>query len=210
MTRTRELLNAPALEALVARTAGLQPWRRVFHAFNATALSLVVVTFDPPDLLLVSGLAGIAVVLLAADVLRLRNEQANELFFRTFSALASPREARGIASSTWYAIGLLATFALFPREIAVSSVLVMGLADPLAGYVGRRFGKRPFLGGTIEGTLAFVAVAAAVLLSRHAVAAALLAAGASALAERRCWPLDDNLAVPLACGLSITALSWIV
>ena len=210
MTEIRETLSVvPELDALVARTAGPQPWRKVFHAFNATAVAVAVVTLDPSDALLLGALGGIVLVLLGADFFRLRNDQANRLFFRTFAALASPREARGIASSTWYAIGLLAAFALFPREIGVSSVLVLGLADPLAGYVGRRFGRRPLLGGTLEGTLTFLVVAAAILMARHPVPVALLAAALSALAERRSWPLDDNLAVPLACGAALTALLWI-
>jgi dolichol kinase len=104
---------------------------------------------------------------------------------------------------------LLAAFALFSREIGVSSVLVLGLADPLAGYVGRRFGRRPFLGGTLEGTLTFLAVAAVILTVRHPAPVALLAAAVSTLAERRSWPLDDNLAVPLACGAALTSLLWI-
>jgi dolichol kinase len=133
----------------------------------------------------------------------------NELFFRAFAALASPREARGIASSTWYAIGILAAFALFPRAIAVSSVLVMGLCDPVAGYVGRRYGRRPFLGGTLEGSLAFFAVATLILVARHPAGAALAAALVGALAERRSWPLDDNLAVPLASGATLAAVLWL-
>jgi dolichol kinase len=198
----------PGLDVLVARTAGPQPWRKVFHAFNATAVAVAAVILDPSDALLLGALGGIAVVLLLADLFRLRNDQANRLFFRTFAALASPREARGIASSTWYAIGLVAAFALFSREIGVSSVLVLGLADPVAGYVGRRFGRRPLLGGTLEGTLTFLAVAAVILIARHPAPVALLAAAVSALAERRSWPLDDNLAVPVACGAALTALLW--
>jgi dolichol kinase len=199
----------PGLDVLVARTAGPQPWRKVFHAFNATALAVAVVALDPSDGLLLGALAALVVVLLIADLFRLRNVQANRLFFKAFAALASPREARGIASSTWYAIGLLGAFALFSREIGVSSVLVLGLADPLAGYVGRRFGRRPLLGGTLEGTLTFLVIAAVILAARHPAPVALVAAAVSALAERRAWPLDDNLAVPLACGAALTALTWI-
>jgi dolichol kinase len=198
-----------AFDALVARTAGLQPWRKVFHAFNAVAVAVFVTSVDPPRSVLLSLLGALVAVLLVADLARLRSARLNDLFFRAFVLLASPREARGIASSTWYAIGILAAFALFPRDVAVSSVLVMGLADPAASYVGRRFGRKAFLGGTAEGTLTFLAVAAVVMLARHAAPAALLAAAASALVERRCWPLDDNLAVPLACGIGLLVGGWL-
>ncbi|MGE0160551.1 MAG: hypothetical protein AB7T31_14160 [Gemmatimonadales bacterium] len=209
MTTRAPAATSPDLEALVARTSGPQPWRKVFHAFNATAVAVAVVVIEPPGAVLLGALAVLVAALLVADLVRLRSEPANQLFFKAFAALASPREARGIASSTWYAIGILAAFALFARDVAVSSVLVMGLGDPVAGYVGRRFGRRPFLGGTLEGTLAFVAVAALVLAARHPLGLAVVAAAVSALAERRSWPLDDNLAVPLACGATLTALLWV-
>jgi dolichol kinase len=197
------------LDDLVTRTAGPQPWRKLFHAFNALWITGLVVLLDLRDVVILSVLAGVVTLALAGDVVRLRRPAVNRLFFRAFPSWASPREARGVASSTWYAIGLLLTFAVFPREVAISSVLVMGLADPAAGYFGRRFGRRPLLGGTLEGSLTFFVVAAAILLLRHAAPAALLAAAVSMLAERRSWPLDDNVGVPLACGLGLLAGSWL-
>jgi dolichol kinase len=211
MTSVRAPLGPSSeLDVLVARTAGLQPWRKAFHAFNAVALAIAIATFDPPPYVLLTALGAIVVLLVLADLVRLRNDQANQLFFRAFAALASPREARSIASSTWYAIGLFVAFALFPRDVALSCVLVMGLGDPVASYLGRRFGKRPFLGGTLEGTFAFVLVAALVLLARHPAPAALIAAMVSAFAERRSWPLDDNLAVPVACGAALLGTQWLL
>lgn len=154
-------------------------------------------------------LLAMAATLLIVDAARLTNPGANELFFRTFNKLASPREARGIASSTWYAVGMLIAVAVFPLEAAVSGVLVMGLCDPAAAYVGRRFGTRRFLGGTLEGSLAFFAVAALILGLRHSWPAALAAAAAAAIAERRSWPLDDNLTIPVICAAVVQATEWI-
>jgi dolichol kinase len=85
----------------------------------------------------------------------------------------------------------------------VSAILVLGLADPVAGVVGQRFGSRPFLGGTVEGTAVFFAVALTILLLRHAWPPALAAAVLAALAERRSWPLDDNFAVPVVVALAL-------
>jgi dolichol kinase len=146
----------------------------------------------------------ILTLLTAVDLVRLRLPEANRLFFRLFTALASPRERRGFASSTWYALGLLLTVFLFPTREAVSAVLVLALADPLASVVGQRLGKHPFLGGSMEGSATFVAVALAILVPRHPLPAAGGAALIAALVERRGWPLDDNLAIPLATGLVLS------
>lgn len=89
------------------------------------------------------------VVALAAtaglDLIRLRVPRVNAVFFRWFRYVASPREATGIASSTWYTLGMLLTVALFPRGAAVSGILVLALADPTASWVGRRWGRQRFI-----------------------------------------------------------------
>jgi dolichol kinase len=204
------LPDAPTtFDALVEQTAGPQWWRKVFHAFNAVAVAAVIAVWDLSRGVSVLALSAALFTALAVDAVRLTNPRVNELFFRAFGKLVSPREAQGVASSTWYVVGMLLVVALFPQEVAVSAILVLGLCDPAAAFVGRRFGRRPLLGGTVEGTLAFVLVATAVLAARHPWPAALAAAVAAALAERRSWPLDDNLAVPLVCAAVIQAGAWI-
>jgi dolichol kinase len=197
------------LDALVARTAGPQWWRKAFHAFNATLGATLLVVLDVPRGVAVAVLVALLTTAVAIDVVRLRSPRANRLFFRAFGKLASPREAHGIASSTWYVTGILAVVAFFPVDVAVSAILVMGLGDPAAAFVGRTFGRRPFLGGTLEGTLAFFVVCALIIGVRHAWPAGLVAGAAAALAERRAWPLDDNLVVPVVCAAVIQAMTWI-
>jgi dolichol kinase len=197
---------ASELEALVARTAGPQPWRKAFHAVNAVLIASALALFDWPHRPLIFTLAGAVVALLALDLLRLANPRANELFFRAFGKLASPREARGVASSTWYAFGILVAVALFPRPEAIAGVLVLGLADPAAALVGRTLGRRPFLGGTLEGSVAFFATSATVLAFQYPWPAVIAAALAGSVVERRSWPLDDNLTVPVVCA---AVLVWL-
>lgn len=188
------------LDALVARTEGPQWWRKVFHAFNAMVIAGAVAWAPWSDRTLLVVLGGAVALLLAADLVRLSNPRVNEVFFRAFGRLASPREARGIASSTWYAAGILTAVALFPRAEAIAGIVVLGFGDPASAFVGRTLGRRPFLGGTLEGSLAFVVTAVAILATRFPWPAVLVAAIASALAERRSWPLDDNFTVPVVCA----------
>jgi len=198
--------SALELDALVERTRGPQPWRRLFHLANgvlvAVLLSLPIATRGRAVALL-----GAAVVaLLVLDVVRLRHARANEMFFRAFIHLASPREARGIASSTWYAVALLVVVALFPRPAAVSGVLVLAVSDPAASWVGRRWGRRRFLGGTLEGSLVFLATCLLILALRHPLPVACAAALLATLAERVSWPVDDNVAVPVTTAAALTLL----
>jgi dolichol kinase len=194
----------PKLIPLVASTEGLQPWRRIFHASAGVALVYLLHRFEPGWGMTVGGLGSLAVVLFALDALRLGVPALNRLFFRAFPGLVSPREAQGIASSTWYAVGCALTLALFPRPLAMAAILVLALADPAASYAGRRWGRRRTGTGTWLGTGVFVGVACGVLLAFAPPISAVLVALLVGLVERTRWVLDDNLVVPLVTG----ALLW--
>lgn len=194
------------LQELVARTSGPQPWRRAFHAVNGVMIAAAVTWWPFSNAAAVGVLGSMVLGLLAFDVVRLSMPAANTLFFSWFGRLASPREADRVASSTWYMMGIAFAVAIAPGPAGVSAILVMSLADPAASYFGRRWGRRPFLGGSAEGSVVFLLVALAVLLPRHALPAALGVALTATLLERRSWPLDDNLAVPVGCALILRVL----
>jgi dolichol kinase len=197
---------APELAQLVERTRGLQPWRRAFHAANGVAVALLpeAIGLGRGPVLGVLGI--LLVVVVAADIARLRDTRLNALFFRMFPAFASPREAVGIASSTWYLVGVFLTYALFPMRVAVPGILVLALADPAAGTLGRLFGKRRLGHGTWVGSAAFLAVAFAVLALHLGPAAGLAAALIVTMVEVVPWRLDDNLTVPVGAAFA----AWLV
>jgi dolichol kinase len=197
------------LTELVTRTRGPQPWRKLFHAVNGVVIAAALSYDGTSDRVATLTLSAISAVLLAVDLARFVDRRANALFFRWLNRLASPRELGGVASSTWYAIGILAVVALFERSTAVSAVLVLALADPLAGYLGRRWGKRAFLGGTVLGSAAFFLAGFVIVGVRHGWWVAAPVALVVTIVERKCWPLDDNLAIPLACAGAIAAIGWV-
>lgn len=198
------MASNPSLEPLVEQTRGLQPWRRLFHAGSGLIIAGVLVVVDPDWTVAVGVLALLTAGVLVGDLVRLRVPALNHLFFRVFRRLASPREAEGLASSTWYMLGALASVAIFPREIAVSAILVLALADPAASYAGRRWGRRRLGAGTVEGSLVFLSVAMIVLIPAVAWPAGVATALVVSLAEAIPSPIDDNLVIPLATG----ALLW--
>ena len=188
------------------RLRGVQPWRRVFHAGNA-----LVVAFLPPLLGLgrwavVGILSALLVGLAAFDWFRLRRADLNALFFRMFPSLASDRERTGVASSTWYALGMILVYALFPSRVVVPAILTLGLADPAASTIGRIWGRRRLGKGTVLGTAVFAAVAFGVMATAVSPLVALVAAVATAAVEVLRIPLDDNLTVPVTAALTL----WLV
>jgi len=188
------------LDRLVAATEGLQPWRRVAHASTGLALGLVppLLQWDRTTTVIV--LTSILVLQIALDVVRFRVEAIQKLFFTVLSRLASPREARGTSSSTWYTVSAIIVYGLFPTGIASSSILVLGLADPAAGTVGRLFGRRKFGTGSMEGSATFFVTAMLVLLIAVDWPVALAAALAATVIEVIPGIGDDNLIIPVVTG----------
>lgn len=196
--------DAPALAPLVARTEGAQPWRRLFHAAAGVGIAGGLLVLDPPWGAAVGLLALLTLIAAGVDLLRLTRPAVNVLFFRVLRPLASPREAQGVASSTWYLLGILLAVAVFPRPVAIPAILVLALADPAASYLGRRWGRRRLGAGTAEGSLVFLGVALAVLVPAAGWVVGAAVALLTAAAEAAPLPVDDNLLIPLLSG----ALLW--
>ncbi len=191
-------------EALVKKTEGFQPMRRVVHVVSGLVLAGALWVLQPPTLVAVSVLAAVVLILFVSDLIRLARPGLNALFFRAFRPLVSPREAVGIASATWFMAGILVTVSLFPLEVAVPAIVVLALADPAANYAGRTWGRRRLGTGTVEGTAVFVAVAFLTLSPVAPLPSAFLAALLAAVAEVLPWKLDDNLVIPV----TVSAVLW--
>jgi dolichol kinase len=200
--------DSAALAPLVTRTEGLQPWRRVVHALTGILLALAPGWLTWEATRTAALLAAATGLLFVADGIRLSVPRLNRWFFRVFRLLASPREAAGIASSTWFLLGATLAWAIAPGPPATTGLLVLALADPAASIVGRRWGRAKLGKGTREGTAAFAAVSYLVVWAAIGLPATLPVAILVAMVEVAPLGLDDNLTVPVATALAIEALPF--
>jgi phytol kinase len=130
-----------------------------------------------------------------------------------------PRGRRGEGDLV-YAAGLYAAFALAQDTHAFQiAVLILALADPAAALAGRTFGRRRFRAfattRSLEGSLAFAAVAAVIALALLAAAGlslgaalvgAFVLAAATTLVEALSPAGLDNVTIPLAAILLLRLL----
>lgn len=143
------------------------------------------------------------------ELTRRHSAAVNRFCLALFGPTAHPHEAERVNSATWYctALVLLALSGAVPP--AMAALAVLGVGDPAAAIVGRRFGRIPLVHGrTLEGTAAFVVaggVAASALLAllhpELGLSCLLMGFAAStlgALAEAVSRRVDDNLTIPLA------------
>jgi dolichol kinase len=155
----------------------------------------------------------------AMELLRRRSPALNARIMRFYGPVAHPHEWHRVNSATWYCTALLALAMTGSPLVCSIAVLVLGVGDPAAALVGRRWGRTKLTNGrSLEGTLTFVVVGTLVAGSLCSLwygdlgvgsVVALSAAGAvaGALAELFSRRVDDNLTIPIAAGAAAWSLS---
>lgn len=123
----------------------------------------------------------------------------------------SGEKRAGLMGASYVLIGASLCIAIFPKAIAIASLAVMSVADTAAALIGKKWGRRPLMGKTVEGFIACALFSLLVLaitglllqpdtVFYRAVIPAALAAAAGELFSTR-LRVDDNLIIPLACGI---------
>ncbi|CCK71377.1 diacylglycerol kinase KNAG_0G03200 [Huiozyma naganishii CBS 8797] len=96
------------------------------------------------------------VVILLLDVIRLHWPFFNYLYCRVVGALMRKKEIHSYNGVLWYLLGLIFSFSLFSKDVALISLCLLSWSDTAASTFGRKFGhltpkiaKHKSLAGTI-------------------------------------------------------------
>jgi dolichol kinase len=188
--------------------------RKIYHfLMGMVCLGLYAFVLDREGALIVLAWFGLVGVFL--DAVRLRIPPLNDFLFRHFRSLLRDKERYTLTGHSYFVIGLVILVYFFDKPIVLLSVLFLAIGDPVASYVGTRWGKtRLSSGKSLEGALGnFVAsfVGAMLFLSLYgnqtgySVPVAGLVGGlVSAISEIIPLPVDDNVAVPVLTAAALT------
>ncbi len=192
--------------------------RSLVHALSGV-LALVIIQHVLTPLSMVGVAFACFVGAWGMELGRRRVPAVNRLLMKVFGPIAHPHETHRVNSATWYVTALLA-LSLTASPMACSlAVIVLGVGDPAAAFVGRRWGRTRLASGrSLEGSMGFVGFAGLAALLTLAIyypsigmaemiTLALVSALAGAIAELLTAGLDDNLVIPLAAaaGASLVA-----
>jgi dolichol kinase len=138
----------------------------------------------------------------------------NQLLWRLLPSVFRPWEGRRVLGVTWLALGMAATLLLYGQDAGGTAVLFLAWGDPVAEFVGRRWG-RPGAAKTLVGSLGCLAACllagfVGVGLGGLSVWAVLVGAVAATVFERWSFPPDDNVWMPVLSGLAISVVEWLL
>jgi len=190
--------------------------RRWFHFLSIAGISLAY-GFSTLTWTSVAGPLSIAaVVFILSDLLRLHLGFLNEFVKNNFSFILRKHEHHQLSGSSWFLIAAIMSLSLFTKPIAILGFLYLAIGDPLASYVGIKWGQREPGLKTWTGSLAFFIPCwivggfwlyhMAAVGIKMSIIIACNTAMVAALTERVVSQMDDNLAIPLATSCLATLM----
>ena len=153
-------------------------------------------------------LAGMTATILLLELARIHTATGRRLYVRFLGQVTRPDEERRITGGSYVFVGHLAAAVLFPPVQAVLAMLFMSIGDPVASFVGQRYGRTALGSKSVQGTLACLTVCVLIALPANLpVLVSLAGAAGATLAEalplRR---INDNVTMPVFSGAIMTVL----
>lgn len=186
--------------------------RRLFHLFAATAFPVLALLLDDESFLKL--LLVVTLVILLSDLSRLLIRPFNRRVIALFHHFLRRTEETNITGASYLLLGMLATFYLFPRDIAILAMFFLALGDPVAAIVGARapglriHRRSPWGSGAMVitglGTIYILHVTGQIPFQWQAIPGAIVAS----LAELLPLPSNDNLHIPLSAAVTMLFLGF--
>lgn len=202
--------------------------RKLFHVLGIGCVGVTYGYSQASPMFVLGILAVVTFIFSGLDILRFYVPSLKARVRRDFGPFMRNYELDRLSGSSWFLFAALITVALYSREAAALAFVYLAIGDPLASWVGVRWGRTKLPGGkSLEGSLALFlsasVVGVAYLLGGQALgtlaplalpAIAFLAIGGALAAAFSEWlplrGLDDNFVVPVVTGGVITLLQLAV
>jgi len=171
-------------------------FRPIIHALSLVVP--IVVELTSRNIAVVLLLAAVAVFTIS-ELIRLKGGRVPLITSFTLQMSRPKEEARFIVGPVYLAIGIVVVLLIFPLNIAFASILIVGVGDPVAAYVGGKIGHlklgRKTLEGFVGGLLASSLIASLLVSPVVAFVGSFVAMCLELLGV-----VDDNLTMPIGAG----------
>jgi dolichol kinase len=152
---------------------------------------------------------------LLMETVRLRVPAFNERVMRFMGPFMRSCEVNRLSGVPYYLSAAILAIGIFPKPIAVLSLLYLALGDPMASLFGIMYGDRSIrfsngksLIGTAAGVLTcalvtFIFASSSHLSDATVIGVTLIGAAAGGLAEQLPLEVDDNFSIPIVSGFAL-------
>jgi len=189
--------------------------RRIWH-FCGVMFIYFLYWWVPPEKARVTVLV-CTLPIVAVDVCRLYFPRFNQAMMFLFKPFMRESERHRLAGVTFMVVGAAVNILLFPRQVVLLTFLFLAVADPLASFIGIRYGREKLIGnkslqGTFAAFVACFALSCAYLtvmdmMRERLFIVCLLSGLIGAVSELvPVGKLDDNFVFPVLSGALLTGL----
>lgn len=190
--------------------------RKIWHMCGV--FMLFMVWHFSPFWFSLTFLVGGWLLFVPGDFMRLQNPQLNKKLMQMFRPIIRSNEVDRLAGTTYLLTGVILIAVLFPKAVVSLSLLFLAFADPIASYVGIRYGKDKIFGHkSVQGFMAAFVVCAAVTYTYlylnnvydyilvMTVAAGLVGALSELIPVAK---IDDNFTMPVLSSVGLVSLFY--
>jgi diacylglycerol kinase (CTP) len=161
-------------------------------------------------------ISGFSILFIGLDFLRFKAPAFKNLVTKIMGLFMRKEELDKPTGLSFMCVGFWLLILLFDRDVALLTMLFVMLGDPIAAYIGTKYGKDKIGDKSVQGFLACFAVCVVVALvylrlidfnSSRIIYVSLLAALVGSGAELvQINKIDDNLSMPVISGILLTIL----
>lgn len=182
--------------------------RKLIHIISGLLIVYLLYFFDEElKLYLIIGLGVIALLGLIIDFFRMLNSNFNSLFTKKlFSYLFTTYKFDGINSATFFFMASSMCIFFFDKDIAITSILILSLADPTASIVGKVFGKIKIGNKSLIGSLSFFIISFIICIISFDFTTSIITAIIITIVELVTLHTDDNITIPLISGFLLSII----
>ena len=188
--------------------------RKIWHMAGVFCLFLVWALFSYEMSILIFSVLWLMFV--PGDILRLQNKNVNQTLTRLFKPIMRESELHRLAGTSYLLTGTILLALIFEPHVVSLSLLFLSFADPIASFVGIKYGKdKLFNNKSLQGFMAAFVVCFVVTsiylyivnTEKYLLVLSLCAGLIGAVSELiPVWKLDDNLTMPLFSSFGLTLL----
>ena len=182
--------------------------RKLIHLSNLIIPILYYYVFQDKRFFLIS-LFFFVLIFLAIDIYREKNKYIKIFFNKFFNKMMRKHELNGaLTGASWVMISAFITILIFPKNIAILSLIFMSIGDTVAGLAGRRIGKLKIGEKTVEGFVIGFLACAIISYNYKLIPFPISIFGSlvGMIFEVLPLPLDDNLKIPLSSASAMYAI----